>query len=342
MQVPAIITAGDGHASRAVHGRSKVYLEIDGRPLVAHAVSVLQRVPEVSEVWVVGNAERLERVFAQPELRRELRKPLHVVPQFRNLYENGWQTFRRLLPGAGPDGRDPGPDEADARALFLSADLPFATPQEISEFTRRGVELDCDYALGLVTEQSMQMFYPAGPGNPGIRMAYFNLREGRFRQSNLHLIKPARIGNRFYIEEMYELRYQREFWTIAALAWRLLVSERRGLVLVGYYLLIQMASIADRRGWRALADRVRRWIPLSRVEEACSKLLSTNFRTIVTDVGGCGVDIDNDQDFDVARLRFSEWYKAQLERAEERFGPLPLPAGSSAATREPGDGEPEG
>ena len=41
-------------------------------------------------------------------------------------------------------------------------------------------------------------------------MAYFNLREGRFRQSNLHLVKPAKLGNRHYIEDMYEHRYQRQ------------------------------------------------------------------------------------------------------------------------------------
>ncbi len=337
MPVPAIVTAGDGHASRTVHGQSKVYLEIDGRPLVAHAVAALQRVPEVSEVWVVGNEERLQRVFGQPELQRELRKPLHVMKQFRNLFENGWQTYRRLLPGAGPEGRDPGPEDADQAVLYLSADLPFATPQEISEFTRRGLELDCDYAFGLVTEQSMQMFYPAALGEPGIRMAYFNLREGRFRQSNLHLIRPARIGNRFYIEEMYELRYQREFGSILGLVWRLIRSERGGLVLAGYYLLIQIASIADRRGWTAIAERVRRWIPLSRVEQGCSTLLRTDFRTVVTDLGGCGVDIDNEADFDAARSRFSEWYEAQLGRAEERFGPLPLPPLASASAH----GEPK-
>ena len=52
--------------------------------LVAHVVATLQRVPEVSEVWVVGDAARLAATL-EP-LRPELCKPLHVVPQFRNLY----------------------------------------------------------------------------------------------------------------------------------------------------------------------------------------------------------------------------------------------------------------
>jgi len=57
--IPAIVAAGDRRAAKAVYGQSKVYLELGGRPLVAHVVAALQEVPEVSEVWVVGNAERL-------------------------------------------------------------------------------------------------------------------------------------------------------------------------------------------------------------------------------------------------------------------------------------------
>ena len=58
---------------------------------------------------------------------------------------------------AGSEGRDPNPEEAERPVLFLSADLPFATPQEISEFIRRGAALDCDYAVGLVTEKTRKL-----------------------------------------------------------------------------------------------------------------------------------------------------------------------------------------
>ncbi|MEE8474615.1 MAG: NTP transferase domain-containing protein, partial [Myxococcota bacterium] len=111
--VPAVIAAGDRRAAKRIRGESKVYLEVGGRPLVAHVVVALQQVPEVTEVWVVGDAERLRAVFARDEIRCELTKPLHIVPQFRNLFENLWQTYRRLLPGAGPDGRDPEASDLD-------------------------------------------------------------------------------------------------------------------------------------------------------------------------------------------------------------------------------------
>lgn len=343
MTIPAIVAAGDLRAAKAIHGESKAYLEVASQPLVRHVVRVLQGVPEVSEVWVVGNAERLEAVLDE-DFRAGLAKPLHVVPQLRNLYENGWETYRRLLPGAPPEGRDPREDELGLPVLFLPSDIPFATAQEISAFVRQSLESGADYAMGLVTEESMEPFYPRAPGEPGIRMAYFNLREGRVRQSNLHLIRPARIVNRHYIEEMYEHRYQREFGHILALAWRLLVGERGGFVLLFYYGLMHLASIADRNGWTRIADTLRRWIPSARIEKGVSSLLRASFRLIVTEAGGCGLDVDNEHDLDVARQRYDEWSKLQRARAEELYGPLPLPERSGASPPEgprgPGQREP--
>lgn len=325
MRVPAVVAAGDRRAARAIHGESKPYLALADRPLVAHVVEVLQAVPEVGEVWVVGDAERLERVFADPAEQKVLRKPLHVVPQFRNLYENAWETYRRLLPGAGPEGRDPaGPADEQLPVLYLSADLPFATPQEVSAFVRQSLATDCDYALGLSTEESMADFYPETPGGPGIRMAYFNLREGRFRQNNLHLVRPALLGNRHYVEEMYEHRYQKQFGQMLALGWRLLRIEEGGPSVLYYFALMHLAGIADRRGWRRLADWLRDRIPLARVEKGVSGLLRTRFRFVVTEGGGCAVDLDNEADYDAAAACYARWLARQRARVERIYGPLPL------------------
>lgn len=334
MSVPAIVAAGDLRAAKAIHGESKAYLVLGGRTLVEHAVRALQDVPEVSEVWVVGNAERLGSVLGSEALRGALRKPLHIVPQFRSLYENGWETFRRLLPGAPPEGRDPRPEDADVEVLYLSADIPFATPEEISAFVRGALAAGCDYALGLVTEESMRDFYPTPSGEPGIRMACFNLREGRFRQSNLHLLRPARIGNRHYIEEMYEHRHQREFGQIAGLAWRLLRSERGGFAVLGYYLLMHVAGLLDRRGFARAADALRRFIPAARIERGVSSLLRAPFRLIVTEAGGSALDIDTEEDFEIAKLRFESWWKSQRERAIRVHGSPSLP-GSAGRPADP-------
>jgi hypothetical protein len=335
MAIPAVVTAGDRGAARAVYGESKVFLEIDGRPLVAHVVGILQRVPEVSEVWVIGDTERLRAVFERDDVRGEVAKPLHILEQRRNLYENAWQAYRCLLPGAGAEGRDPEPGDLDTEVLYVSGDLPFATPQEISQFVQRGWALGCDYAAGLVTEESMRGFLPA-PAQPGLRLATFNLREGRYRQSNLHLVKPGRLGNRHYVQEMYQHRHQRELLPILGIAWTLLTSERGGLRVLGYFALMHLAGVADRWGLRRLADRVRRWIPLARVERSCSDLLRAEIRFVVTEIGGCAIDVDTEREYDVASQRYREWREGQEALAERRYGPLPLPARAGRAGGESG------
>lgn len=326
MAIPAVVAAGDRGAARAVYGESKAFLEIGGRPLVVHVVSALQRVSDVSEVWVVGDAARLRGALAG----LELAKPLHVLDQFENLYQNAWQSYRRLLPCAGPQGRDPGPEDEEVQVLYVSGDLPFATPHEIADFVRQAQALDCDYALGLVTEASMAGFLPAEPGAPGIRMATFNLREGRFRQSNLHLVRPARVRNRSQIDAMYRHRQQRRLGAILRLAWRVLRSERGGWGALGYFALLHLAGVTDRWGWRRVADAIRRRIRLARIERGCSDLLGTRFRFVVTRVGGCAVDIDNEADCDAARACFERWRDEQREAAERLLGSPAGPDGSAS------------
>jgi hypothetical protein len=78
-------------------------------------------------------------------------------------------------------------------------------------------------------------------------MAYFNLREGRFRQNNLHLGAALQMGNRHYVDEMYENRYQKELFSQIRLAWRVIRREWRNLWVLGCYFAIHVSGLLDRR-----------------------------------------------------------------------------------------------
>lgn len=318
----AVITAGDATASKAIQGESKAFLTVAGQPMVVGLVLTLQSVPEVSDVWVVGNRSRLREVFDQPDVQAAIHKPLHLVEQGRNLLENAWETYRKTLAQDPEKGRDPVGEEIDVPIFFLSTDLPFATPQELSAFARESLALpDCDYALGLVPEEAMLGFAPKAPGEPGIEVAFFNIREGRLRQSNLHFARPARIGNLYRIEEMYELRHQKKFINMAGLALKIMFSKAGGPRIFFFYLLMHFGGWADRWGFRRLADFLRRGVSIKRVEKAISGILDTRFRFLVTEAGGCGLDIDTDEEYEVVGERYDELWAAQRARAEKLYGP---------------------
>jgi GTP:adenosylcobinamide-phosphate guanylyltransferase len=326
--IPAIITAGDRGAAKSIYGESKVYLEVGGRTMVASVVAALQHVPEVSEVWVVGDAARLNEVLSEKGLVDQLSKPLHISEQHANLYENAWQTYRQTLPGAPPEGRDPLVHELDSQVLYLSGDLPFATPQEISEFIRRGQELDCDYALGLVRDVAFEAFEAPNAEAPGLDIACFNLRDGRLKQNNLHLAKPAQITNRDRIEDLYRHRHMREFRNMVGLISSLFIKNG-GAAIVFVYLVMHLAGYADRRGWHRVRDLIRSIVTVKHNEWGISRLMGCDFRFVIGDVGGCAVDVDTEEEYDLVCARYDEWMRAERERAEAVLGPV-APARSSS------------
>ncbi|MFO0689470.1 MAG: NTP transferase domain-containing protein [Myxococcota bacterium] len=327
------MTAGDSRAAKAVYGRSKIYLELDGLPLVAHVVRTLQAVPEVDAVWVVGDLVKLEQAFASPALRAALTKPLRLVPQQRDLISNAWETYRRVLSDDERAGRDPGPADLDREILYLSGDLPLATPQEISAFVKaaqaRVVAGEADYCLGLCPADALEVFRPKATGEPGIEVAYFNTRDGRFRQNNLHYARPARIGRLDRIEEMYEHRHQRRFWNMFKLAVRLLLSRVGGLKIAVLFGVMHLAGVADRAGRRHLARWLGRLVTLEINRRTIAKLLDTKFALVVTESGGCALDIDTEAEYDAMKARFSDWEREQRERSERLFGALPARAGGA-------------
>ena len=305
MQVQAVLVAGDRGASRAIGGRSKTFAEVAGKPMVVHVIESLVFTPEVREIYVVGHAERLERAlvgYGCLQLAATHGCPIHVVPQRNSLFENVWHSFLRTLP--------PGRPSEDHPILVVPTDIPVAIPEEISDFVAKALETGADYGLGLSPASSLERFAPTD-GGEGIRMAYFNLREGRFRQNNLHLVRPLRMGNRHYIQEMYENRYQKEVGSALRLGWRVLRSEFRNLWVLYYFGLLHIAGVLDRRGHRRWADRVRRHTPLERIEAAMSALLRTRVVCVTTELGGAALDIDNAFDLAVADKMIGHWKAAQ-------------------------------
>ncbi len=310
MGIQAVLVAGDRGYSRSVRGRSKAFVEIGGKPMIVHVLEALIHTPEVDEVYVVGNDRRIESALRENgvlPLATARGCPIHVVPQRRSLYENVWHTFQRTQSATNPD-----PEHA---ILVVPVDIPLVMPEEISQFIDEALRSKADYAIGLTPEVALAPFRPTAD-RPGIDMACFHLSEGRFRQNNLHFVRPLKMGNRTYIQDVYENRYQKEWGSMIRLGARILRAEWRNLWVLFFYALMHLGSVLDRHGHRRAADRVRAWVSLRNVERGIGAMLRTEVRTVNTGLGGAALDIDNDADLEVAEKMLGHWkaYQARLLR----------------------------
>lgn len=314
-----IIAAGNRRASRPVLGVNKMLLPVAGAPVITHVLSAVERARCIDRIFVVGDTAQLEEALTSPHSPFQGKRPLHLLEQYPTFYDNVWEGFLRTLPDYAPEtGWQVYLDrpEADKAALFMSGDIPLATPQEIEAFVA-GCDLTrYDYFMGVTTEPVLRAYYRRN-GRPGIKMAYFNLRDLQIRQNNLHLVRPFRLGNRFYIGKMYEYRYQKEWHNIMKLCWELLGKQRGSWRFIGAFLCLHAARLLSR--YHLGNFRLARpfFLELPVVCGLLSQLLSTRFSIVTTPYGGCALDIDNAEHYAALCANFTAWLSHQEALARQ-------------------------
>lgn len=223
-QLDVIVTAGDRGASRPVLQTNKVFLPIAGIPVINYVLSAVERARVTARIFVVGDKTRLEEVLSIANNPFQGRCPLTIVEQGNHLYDNVWSAFLHTLPGYEPgmDWRPFAETAADKAVLVMPGDIPLATPAEIDAFVDNCDLTRYDYFLGMSPESALAPYAPQGD-RPGIRMVHFTLRDIHVRQNNLHLVKPFRVGNRHYVQQVYDNRYQKKWRDILKLCWKIVV-----------------------------------------------------------------------------------------------------------------------
>lgn len=317
-----IIAAGNRRASRSVLGTNKIMLPVAGAPIITHVLSAIERADCTDRIFVVGDVRQLEQALASPNSPFQGLRPLRLIEQYNTFYENIWEGFLHTMPDYDPETgwqAYVNKPEADKAALFTSGDIPLATPQEIEAFVAACDLNRFDYFLGVTSSSALQAYYPH-QSRPGIRMAYFTLRNLRIRQNNLHLVKPFRIGNRFYIEKMYEYRYQKEWHNIAKLSWELFGRQRSSWPFVGAFLRLHAARLLTRYGMADYRPARPFFLDLPVVCNLMSQLLDTRFTVVDTPYGGCTLDIDNAEHYAAICANFTAWLSHQEAMDRELKG----------------------
>lgn len=302
----AVLLAGDRGASRQVCGRNKSFLDLDGIPLFIHVLRALQRAERIKRICIVGPYEQLVAALTDHQVLPGQRDTILVCEQGDSLLQNVWKAFLFLCPEA--EAASPLPSALSEKAvLYISGDIPLVTPFEIDTFLQRCDTARYDYFLGIASAEHLQVFGPQR-GLPGIRTHFFHIREGRYRQNNLHLVKPLRVANRTYIQKVYDYRYQRDMRNILRLA-REFIKVHVGWKGLWCYALLHWNQLLSRMRLSPLTVPTRALLSLSFVEHCVSRVLGTRFVATVTPMVGAVLDIDNEADYKAMCALFATWQR---------------------------------
>lgn len=303
-QYDTILVAGEGESSYKVYHQHKAFLKIEGKCIINYVVEALQQVESIREIYIVGQKEKLSQTLEEENIDLNLPKRIHLVQQRKNLYENIWFTFLKTLPGNGKEENLEDSPHRDKSVLIVPCDAPLLTTREVDHFISHCDVDNHDHILGLTPEKNLEYFYP-GNSKPGIKMAYLHLREKNYRVNNLHLVKPLRIGNREYIQKMYQYRYQRNFKNLVLFGLSLFGKDKAEHY--KYYLGLQMGLLFARFGFTSIVDYFRGWTPKKEMERCISTIMKTRFMGLEVPFPGAALDIDNDKDYEAIKSQFKDW-----------------------------------
>ena len=323
----AFVLAGDRGQSRKVRGVNKAFLMLDGRPLFLHVLVALSGARAIARIYIIGPKRQIEAAIAASPPNTASSKWI-VLEQKQTLLENAlWAYDISLQDRTGQDrtGQD------DPPALFLSADIPLVTTQEIESFIAQADMDQADYCLGVTPDHCLAPFYPA-PHRPGIRMAYLYLRDRAYRISNLHLVRPHRIGAVEYIQRAYDVRHQKQVTNLLKTLWALFRASS-WFSGVRLYLLARCAGWFSKMGIAFLAAACRNLLPACAVEATLSRFLQARVRMVEVNMGGSAIDVDDDATYATLSLRYAEWRNGMMRGASAYVAIRPVVPIASALRR---------
>ena len=306
-----VILAGDKKASVLVRNDNKAFLEINRIPSIVYVLRAFLGSECTKDIIVVGPADRLKGVLREFDLLKRGR--IRIIEQKESLIANGKAGFIASLDGLPDDSDFDSIDRrkyGDVVVVFASCDIPLITPQEIDEFILKADMDAFDYYIGLCGDEVLEHYYPDAE-NPGIRMAYFTLREGNYRVNNLQIAKPLKIERLKYIEQMYEIRYQRRLGNLLKLLLRIVCSGRAVLKTMYYAVKLRLALYFFDRRRMAVYRRIKESIRIDKICVSIGRILGTRISYRTTHYGGAALDIDHPEDRDTVEKMFDRWIAYQ-------------------------------
>ena len=154
VNITAVVLAGDQEASKNILGKNKAFLEMSGKPILYHVLAALDEARHINRMILVGPKARIVALLKN----WNFKKPVTVIEQKINVYENAWSGFLNSL----PDYSEKIPEKEyekrypDQPALFVAADIPMIVGPEIDQFISTADLANYDVILGMTQENRMK------------------------------------------------------------------------------------------------------------------------------------------------------------------------------------------
>jgi len=303
-KIDAILVAGEGESSYKVYNQHKAFLKVEGKCIINYVLETLQKADSINEIYVVGAKDSLTKTLKESGIDFQNPKPIHIVEQRANLFENIWNTFLYSIGAKEGDVNLENSEHKEKTVLIVPCDSPLIAPYEVEYFIKQSDLENYDQILGLASDEILKPFGPKD-GKPGIEMDCLHLKDKKYRINNLHLVKPLKILNRKYIRNMYQYRYQRNIKNVLIFGFSLIGKDHPGNL--KFYIGLQLASFCSKLNLPSLVKLFRKWTPKRDFEKCISKVLGTRFTGLESPLPGAALDIDNDKDYEAMKARFKEW-----------------------------------
>jgi len=298
----AIVLAGTHqNPKRLIDGKNKAFLEIGGKPLVRHVVDALLEATQISEIFVVGPVVELGLALAGVPSR------VRTVQQEGKMLTNTWAA---IYASESRHTQEP-PEQVHSRPLLIiSCDLPLVSGRAVDDFVTRCASADSDpkhpYAMmvGVVNEEGVDAFYPEN-GTPGIIRPYVELSFGRVRLANIYVARPRHLSHQEFLQTGFTLRKAKDWRNVLRLVWSVL-SQPGGWGAAWLTLRMQLTLMLS-GGKGRLYHRLRSGNTRERVEKSVGDVLGGSIRVVVTPFGGLSLDVDDEEDYEVLKLRYKDW-----------------------------------
>lgn len=250
-KVAAVILAGEGTlAGGDVEGeekRNKALLPLGDRVMVDYVIAALKACPDIERIVLVGPPDLVSLYEREPEI-------LFATPGSSPL-----GSFAAGVDALGSPGNGASP-----WVLACTGDIPFLTPEAVSDFIARCRERDADFYYPVVRQETAESRFP------GVKRTYARLHDGTFTGGNLLLVNKGILDRCLAkAEEFVRLRKNP-----AALA-----------RLVGIGLL-----------WKYITGQ----LTISEAERRVSSLIGARGAAVISSYPEIGVDVDKPSDLQLA------------------------------------------